>query len=264
MENIKSYDEFLNEEIDFKKLGRGAVAAGISLSTLLGSPDSVKASMSPSLSTVSNSISKSSAKSIIEKVVKGFEKQGYTIDYLETTKYQNFEGATRDDIKIEVINATIGSAARSVMNQFIRVNKLDRNKTLFMTNPNENKWVVIYVKNDFNKPFESERKLTRRERKKLDQSWLVPAKYRKGINNYGEIKENIDPIEYSGGDVTKMPVIGKVITKPIGPFGPAEYDIVEVIESRGHKIYVANFWYKEWKKIPQLIHSELVSEWIPK
>jgi hypothetical protein len=29
MENIKSYDEFVNEEIDFKKLGRGAVAAGI-------------------------------------------------------------------------------------------------------------------------------------------------------------------------------------------------------------------------------------------
>jgi hypothetical protein len=263
MENIKSYGEFVNEEIDFKKLGQGAVAAGISVSTLLGSPGSVKANISPSLSKVSTTISQSSAKSVIEKVVKKFEKQGYTIDYLETAKYQNFEGATEDDIKIEVINATIGSAARSVMNQFIKVNKLDRNKTLFMSNLSENKYVVIYTKIDFDQHF-APKKLTRRERKRQEQSWLVPAKYRKGINNYGEIKENLDPIEYSGGDVTKMPIIGKVITKPIEPFEPAEYDIVEVIESRGHKIYVANFWYKEWKKIPQLIHSELVSEWIPK
>ena len=74
--------------------------------------------------------------------------------------------------------------------------------------------------------------------------------------------ENFD-LSYSGGDVTKMPVIGKVITKPIGPFESGEYDIVEIIETERGTIYVANMWYKEWKRIPQLIHSELVEEWIP-
>ena len=75
------------------------------------------------------------------------------------------------------------------------------------------------------------------------------------------IKENI---EYSGEDVTRMPVIGKVITKPIGPFEDAEYDVVEIIEDpRGSEIYVCNKWYKEYKRIPQLIHSELVKEYIP-
>ena len=70
-------------------------------------------------------------------------------------------------------------------------------------------------------------------------------------------------LSYSGGDVTKMPIIGKVITKPVGPFDSGEYDIVEIIETERGPIYVANMWYKEWKRIPQLIHSELVEEWIP-
>lgn len=75
--------------------------------------------------------------------------------------------------------------------------------------------------------------------------------------------ESIKPLSYSGGDVTNMPIIGKLITKPIGPFDSAEYDIVEVIPTDKGPIYVANMWYKEWKRIPQLIHSELVEEWIP-
>ncbi len=70
-------------------------------------------------------------------------------------------------------------------------------------------------------------------------------------------------LSYSGGDVTKMPIIGKVITKPIGPFESGEYDIVEIIETEKGPIYVANMWYKEWKRIPQLIHSELVEDFIP-
>jgi len=75
------------------------------------------------------------------------------------------------------------------------------------------------------------------------------------------IKENL---EYSGEDVTKMPVIGKVITKAIGPFEEAEYDVVEIIDDmNGREIYVCNKWYKEYKRIPQLIHSELVKEYIP-
>lgn len=76
-------------------------------------------------------------------------------------------------------------------------------------------------------------------------------------------ESSIDPIQYSGGDVTSMPIIGKVITKPIGPFEAGEYDIVEIIDHPNGKIYVANQWYKSWKRIPQLIHSELVPEFIP-
>jgi hypothetical protein len=75
--------------------------------------------------------------------------------------------------------------------------------------------------------------------------------------------ESFRPLSYSGGDVTNMPIIGKIITKPIGPFESGEYDIVEIIETEKGPIYVANMWYKEHKRIPQLIHSELVQEWIP-
>jgi hypothetical protein len=68
-----------------------------------------------------------------------------------------------------------------------------------------------------------------------------------------------ESLSYSGSDVTNMPIIGKVITKPIGPFPSAEYDVVEIIKDQnGEDVYVCNFWYKEWKRIPQLIHSELV------
>jgi hypothetical protein len=77
------------------------------------------------------------------------------------------------------------------------------------------------------------------------------------------LKKYNEMLSYSGGDVTKMPIIGKVITKPIGSFESGEYDIVEIIETEKGPIYVANMWYKEWKRIPQLIHSELVQDWLP-
>ena len=77
------------------------------------------------------------------------------------------------------------------------------------------------------------------------------------------LKKYNEMLSYSGGDVTYMPIIGKVVTKPIGPFESGEYDIVEIIETEKGPIYVANMWYKEWKRIPQLIHSELVEEFIP-
>ena len=82
-------------------------------------------------------------------------------------------------------------------------------------------------------------------------------------NNMKHLKKYNEMLSYSGEDVTKMPIIGKVITKPIGPFESGVYDIVEIIETEKGPIYVANMWYKEWKRIPQLIHSELVNEWIP-
>jgi len=73
----------------------------------------------------------------------------------------------------------------------------------------------------------------------------------------------VENLEYSGEDVTRMPIIGKVITRAIGPFEEAEYDVVEIINSQGKDIYVCNRWYKEYRRIPQLIHSDLVKDYIP-
>ena len=120
-------------------LKQGLAAAGIALSSLLGTPDTAKAAAPTSISQVA-------AKSIIEKVVKGFEKEGYSIDFLETAKYKNFENAGEDDIKVELGAAKTESAARLVMMQFIKINNLDRNKTLFMFNPKEGQFAIIYTK----------------------------------------------------------------------------------------------------------------------
>ena len=71
------------------------------------------------------------------------------------------------------------------------------------------------------------------------------------------------PLSYSGGDVTKMPIIGKIITKPVGPFESGEYNVVEIIKDNVDRdIYVVNQWYKEGR-VPNIIHSEMVEEFIP-
>jgi hypothetical protein len=127
------------ESLDEMNLKQGLAAAGISLISLLGTPDASKASTPTSISQVA-------AKSIIEKVVKGFEKEGYNIDFLDKVKYKNFDNASENDIKIELGAAKTESAARLTMMEFIRVNKIDRNKTLFMFNSNEEKFVIIYTK----------------------------------------------------------------------------------------------------------------------
>lgn len=76
------------------------------------------------------------------------------------------------------------------------------------------------------------------------------------------LKETNRSLGYSGGDVTKMPIIGSVITKSIGPFDEGYYDIVEVIQDpQGKEIYIANSWYKQ--EVPQLIHSDLVKQFNP-
>ncbi len=71
------------------------------------------------------------------------------------------------------------------------------------------------------------------------------------------------PLSYSGGDVTKMPIIGKIITKPVGPFESGEYNVVEIIkDNMDRDIYVVNQWYKEGR-VPNIVHSEMVEEFIP-
>ena len=135
----KAKVKFNKENLDEMNLKQGLAAAGIALSTLLGTPDTSKASTPTSMSQVV-------AKSIIEKVVKGFEKEGYKIDFLETAKYKNFNNADKDDIKVEFGAAKTISAARLTLMEFIRVNRLDRNKTLFMFNSEEEQFIIIYTK----------------------------------------------------------------------------------------------------------------------
>lgn len=80
-----------------------------------------------------------------------------------------------------------------------------------------------------------------------------------------------DTLTYSGGDVTKMQVIGKVKTTPLQlidsegeetEMPSAEYQIVEIVETSRGKIYIANLWYKEHKRIPQILHENLVEQFI--
>jgi hypothetical protein len=68
---------------------------------------------------------------------------------------------------------------------------------------------------------------------------------------------------YSGGDVTKMPVIGEIETGNISGMGSATYNVVEIIEGGkdGDCIYVADMWYKPG--VPQLIHSAMVTRFTP-
>lgn len=84
------------------------------------------------------------------------------------------------------------------------------------------------------------------------------------MKNIETFESMLPALSYSGGDVAAMPLIGKVITKQVGPFEPAEYGVVEIIrDSSGKDIYVCDRWYKENKRIPQLIHSMLAQEYVP-
>jgi hypothetical protein len=80
----------------------------------------------------------------------------------------------------------------------------------------------------------------------------------------------INELRYSGGDVIKMPIIGKVMVAPIKLMDSEgeetelpgrEYSIVEVVETSRGKVYVANLWYKEHKRIPQILHESLVEKY---
>lgn len=76
----------------------------------------------------------------------------------------------------------------------------------------------------------------------------------------GFINEDMKPLTYSGGDVTKMPVIGTILTKKVGPFKAETLKVVEIIEGNG-TIYVLDRWYKPG--IPNLVHEQLVDKYNP-
>ena len=70
-------------------------------------------------------------------------------------------------------------------------------------------------------------------------------------------------LRYSGGDMTKMPIIGEIETNSIAGIGSSTYKVVEIIDGgkKGDCIYVSDMWYKPG--VPQLIHSAMVSRFTP-
>ena len=77
------------------------------------------------------------------------------------------------------------------------------------------------------------------------------------------VNEVYPSLKYSGGDVTAMPIIGKLTTFKIGEEDETLYDVVEILEDQDkQKVYIANFWIKEGR-LPQIIHSVLVKEYNP-
>lgn len=87
---------------------------------------------------------------------------------------------------------------------------------------------------------------------------------------FGGLKESLDnTIEWSGVDVTKAPVIGKITTVELAgtmggkyfSFPSEEIDVVEILNHRGSKTYVTNRWYKPG--VPQLVHQDHVKEYRP-
>ena len=77
------------------------------------------------------------------------------------------------------------------------------------------------------------------------------------------LNEDIMP-RYSGGDVTKMEVIGEITTEPMHGEAPMRYNVVEIIPAgnRDNFIYIINKWYKS--NTPQLIHSAMVDRFEPR
>jgi hypothetical protein len=78
------------------------------------------------------------------------------------------------------------------------------------------------------------------------------------------MEDNTLGIGWSGKDITKKPVIGTLTTKPLvcGDYimPSASFEAVEIVA--GGAIYVTNKWYKPG--VPQIIHKDLVQEYIPK
>jgi hypothetical protein len=73
------------------------------------------------------------------------------------------------------------------------------------------------------------------------------------------------PIEYSGGKVDKMAIIGSIITKPLDlnteigkiTLPSVEYQVVEIVKSNDKTIYITNQWYKE-NRVPLIIIEDIV------
>ena len=75
--------------------------------------------------------------------------------------------------------------------------------------------------------------------------------------------KTFEALTYSGKDVTRMPIIGRILTKKMEPFEECIYNVVEIIKDpKIGDVYVCNFWYKP--RVPQIIHSSMVEKFEPK
>jgi hypothetical protein len=75
---------------------------------------------------------------------------------------------------------------------------------------------------------------------------------------------NESGISWSGKDVTKAPIIGKILTRRYDLGGgivmePEIIPVVEIVEDGD--IYVTNRWYKQ--RAPLIVHKEMVNHFIP-
>ena len=130
------------DEINFKQ---AIVAAGITLGSLLGTPG-VQANIPSSFSKVATSISTVNAKSDIEKVIKGFEKEGYNLPMgiSKDAKIQSFKGLNEDSIKIQSFKGQTEAGINLSIREFARANNINLMKSIIMINSSTGQGVLIY------------------------------------------------------------------------------------------------------------------------
>lgn len=78
-----------------------------------------------------------------------------------------------------------------------------------------------------------------------------PIGPRRNINESG--------IPWSGKDVTKMPIIGKIRTKAMGSYPSVTLNVVEI--TNDGNVYIIDKWYKQG--IPQIVSKDLVEKYTP-
>jgi hypothetical protein len=129
------------DEINFKQ---AIVVAGITLGSLLGGQD-IKANIPSSLSKVATSISTVSAKSPIEKVIKGFEKEGYRlpIGVPKDAKIQFFKDINENNIKVQSFKGQTETAVNLSIREFAKANNINLMKSIIMIN-SDAQGVLIY------------------------------------------------------------------------------------------------------------------------
>jgi len=135
------------DEINFKQ---AIVAAGITLGSLLGGQN-VKANIPSSLSKVATSISTVSAKSPIEKVIKGFEKEGYKLPMgaPKEDKIQLFKNISEKDIKVQSFAGQTQTATNFSIREFAKANNINLTKSIVMIN-SDAQGVLIYSTENLN------------------------------------------------------------------------------------------------------------------
>lgn len=147
--DLKKDDTGLGD-LDEINLKQAIVAAGITLGSLLGT-QGAKANIPTSLSKAATSISTVNAKSPIEKVIKGFEKEGYKIPIGEPkdVKIQFFKDISEDSIKIQPFVGKTETAVKLSIQAFAKANKINLMKSIVMIN-SDAQAVLIYSTGNLN------------------------------------------------------------------------------------------------------------------